>query len=162
MGREAGGGRQSAGGGPRQPRRSHPSLAARAPAPQDARAGCRREVGGGAGRGLPAGGGGMPRPWGGGWRAGPSRLPHLPPRRAPHFQAARGLRLCQYIIIILGKTGRAYEVENCISFVLNLPKSKSSGRYFDFTYLLMGSVSYCPKMLNIQKESDSPSGLNSS
>lgn len=70
--------------------------------------------------------------------------------------------LSQYIIIILSKTGRAYEVENCISFVLNLPKSRSSGRHFYFTYLLMGSVSYCPKMFNIQKASDSLSGLNSS
>lgn len=161
MGREAGGGRQSAGEGPRQPRWSLPSPAARAPAPQDARAGCRREVGGwGSEAGPPNGGeAGCRVPTG---RGGPSRRPHLPPRRAPHFPAARVLRLCQYIIIILGKTGRTYEVGNCISFVLNLPKSKSSGRYFDFTYLLMGSVSYCPKMLNIQKESDSPSGLNSS
>ena len=140
MGREAGGGRQWAGEGP-----------ARAPAPQDARAGGR-----GRGRGA------CQRGWGearGRRRAG---RPHLRPRSAPYFPAPRGRLLNQYIIIILGKGGRAYEVENCISFVLNLPKSKSSGRYFDFTYLLMGSVSYCPKMLNIQKESDSPAGLNSS
>lgn len=109
---------------------------------------------------MSARGGSARRVPGGG--AGQARLPHLQPGSAPHFPAARGRRLSQYIIIILGKSGRAYEVENCISFVLNLPKSKSSGRYFDFTYLLMGSVSYCPKMLNIQKESDSPSGLNSS
>lgn len=79
----------------------------------------------------------------------------------PHPRVS-GHCLSQYIIIILGKSRGAYEVENCISFVLNLPNSKSSGRQFYFTYLLMGSVSHCPKMLNIQQESGFPSGLNSS
>lgn len=68
------------------------------------------------------------------------------------------------IIIILGKSRQVDEIVtgNCISFVLNLPNSKSSGRYIYFTHLLMGSVPYSPKMLNIQWESDSLSGLNSS
>lgn len=68
------------------------------------------------------------------------------------------------IIIILGKSRQADEIVtgNCISFVLNLPNSKSSGRYIYFTHLLVGSVPYSPKMLNIQWESDSLSGLNSS
>lgn len=75
---------------------------------------------------------------GGGWERGqfPSRSP---PPGAEVCASVLGTQVphwSQYIIITLGKSRRAYEVENCISFVLNLPNSKSSGRCFYFTYLL--------------------------
>lgn len=87
--------------------------------------------------GFPPGGSGVQESRGG-WERGqfPSRSP---PPGAEVCASVLGTQVphwSQYIIITLGKSRRAYEVENCISFVLNLPNSKSSGRCFYFTYLL--------------------------
>ena len=74
----------------------------------------------------------------GGWERGQFSS-RSPPPAAEVCASVLGTQVphwSQYIIITLGKSRRAYEVENCISFVLNLPNSKSSGRCFYFTYLL--------------------------